>query len=86
MSNRGILRSRNANNRWPWSTKTQEEQTNEHTPSSSDAEAPALSARDEKEVNERPDEINLDAKPGLQKAEAVALIWSRKTVICLLAW
>ncbi|KAJ5988476.1 siderochrome iron transporter 2 [Penicillium waksmanii] len=86
MSNRGILRSRNANNRWPWSTKTSEDQTDEHTPSSSDAEAPVLSARDEKEVNERPDEINLDAKPGLQKAEAVALIWSKKTVICLLAW
>lgn len=86
MSNRGILRSRNANNRWPWSTKTRKDQTEEHMQSPGDTEAPVLSARDEKEVNERPDEINLDAKPGLQKAEAVALIWSKKTVICLLAW
>lgn len=91
MSYRGILRSRNGNYRWPWADKQGEVQT------TGDAETPVvshqdekgaapLSARDEKEAVERPDEVNLDAKPGLQKAEAVALIWSKKTIVGLLCW
>lgn len=83
MSNRGILRSRTGHSRWPWSVKNREE---EQHPNLSDDDARVLSARDEKEVNERPDIVNLDAKPGLQKAEAVALIWNKKIIVCLLAW
>lgn len=82
MSQRGILQSRNAMAPWPWSGKPREEPT----PDISDGEVPALEMRDEKEAVERPDEINLNAKAGLQKAEAAALIWQKKTVICLLAW
>lgn len=88
MSYRGILRSRNGNYRWPWADK----QGEEHIQTTSDAENPVdngaapLSARDEKEAVEHPDEVNLDAKPGLQNAEAVALIWSKKTIVGLLCW
>lgn len=45
-----------------------------------------LADRNEKDILAHPDEITLGALPGVQKAEAAALVWSQKAVYCLYAW
>ncbi|KAF2720001.1 putative siderochrome-iron transporter [Polychaeton citri CBS 116435] len=54
--------------------------------SSSDSDTLSLEAQNAKEVQEHPDEISKNADLGVQKAEAVALVWSRKAVIATYAW
>jgi hypothetical protein len=49
-------------------------------------ETSSLEWQDEKEIQERPDEVNVNASIGLQKAEAAALVYSKKTLIVIYAW
>ncbi|KAF3389809.1 Siderophore iron transporter mirB [Talaromyces pinophilus] len=54
--------------------------------SASDSETLSLEARNEKEVRLHPDQITANAEIGVQKAEAVTLIWGKKTVYAVYAW
>lgn len=49
-------------------------------------ERPSLEARGEHEVEVHPDEVTSDAETGVQKAEAAALVWSKKSLILIYAW
>jgi hypothetical protein len=42
--------------------------------------------RSEKEIQAHPDQVSADAAPGVRKAEAVALVWSKKAVYATYAW
>jgi precorrin-2 methylase len=42
--------------------------------------------RSEKEIKEHPDGVSANAAPGVRKAEAVALVWGKKTVYATYAW
>lgn len=55
-------------------------------PSASDSETLSLEARNEKEVRLHPDQITANAELGVQKAEAVTLIWGKKTVYAVYVW
>ncbi|KKK14577.1 hypothetical protein P175DRAFT_0467839 [Aspergillus ochraceoroseus IBT 24754] len=46
----------------------------------------SLFARNEKEVQEHPDQVTADAHVGVQKAEASAMVWSKKAVYATYAW
>lgn len=50
------------------------------------ADAQSLEERDEREVLEHPDQITHDAQAGIQKAEATALVWSRKALYSTYTW
>ena len=54
--------------------------------SDSDSDTLSLEARNEKEVQAHPDRITQQAELGVQKAEAAALVWSKKTVWAAYAW
>ena len=43
-------------------------------------------SRAEKEIREHPDEVSANAADGVRKAEAVALVWSKKAVVATYAW
>ncbi|KAJ5826035.1 hypothetical protein N7474_003173 [Penicillium riverlandense] len=51
-----------------------------------DPETRSLEAREDKEVSAHPGSITEGTYAGLQKAEAVALVWSRKAVFGTYAW
>ncbi|KAF7591348.1 hypothetical protein BBP40_001672 [Aspergillus hancockii] len=51
-----------------------------------DSSSLSLEARNEKEVQQHPDAVTQDAYMGQQKAEAAALVWSKKAVILTYAW
>lgn len=42
--------------------------------------------RAEKEIREHPDVVSASAADGVRKAEAVALVWSKKAVFATYAW
>jgi hypothetical protein len=42
--------------------------------------------RAEKEIREHPDVVSANAADGVRKAEAVALVWSKKAVFATYAW
>jgi hypothetical protein len=46
----------------------------------------SLEQRNEKEIIENPNEITQNAQLGVQKAEAVALVWSKPAVYAIYAW
>lgn len=46
----------------------------------SDSDTLSLEARNEKEVQQHPDQVTQQAEIGVQKAEAAALVWGKKTV------
>ncbi|KAF4540317.1 Siderochrome-iron [Lasiodiplodia theobromae] len=46
----------------------------------------SLEARNEREVEKHPDEVTKDVSEGVQKVQAAALVWSKKTVYCIYAW
>ncbi|KAJ5668237.1 Major facilitator coppper-regulated transporter crmC [Penicillium maclennaniae] len=50
------------------------------------ADGQSLEQRDVREVLEHPDEVTHHAQAGIQKAEAVALVWSRKALYGTYAW
>ncbi|UNI16000.1 Siderochrome iron transporter 2 [Purpureocillium takamizusanense] len=52
----------------------------------SDSDTLSLEARNEKEVELHPDQVTRGAELGVQKAEAAALVWSRKAVLATYAW
>lgn len=54
--------------------------------SSSDSDTLSLEARNEKEIRLHPDQITANAELGVQKAEAVTLVWGKKTVYAVYAW
>ncbi|KAI3054129.1 hypothetical protein CBS147353_11466 [Aspergillus niger] len=45
-----------------------------------DSNRQSLEQKNEKEVQEHPDEVTGDARAGVQKAEATALVWTKKTL------
>lgn len=60
------------------------EEIQEHQTGSSDTES--LEQRNEREILERPNQVTQDAQPGIQKAEATALVWSSKALYSTYAW
>ncbi|KAJ5721665.1 Siderochrome iron transporter 2 [Penicillium malachiteum] len=66
----------------------QEPSTNESitTSSPSSPEEESFEWHDEKEVQRNPDHINANAELGLQKAEAAALVYTRKVVLGIYGW
>lgn len=42
--------------------------------------------RAEKEIREHPDQVTANTADGVRKAEAVALVWSKKAVFAIYAW
>jgi hypothetical protein len=50
------------------------------------AQTSSFEWQDEKEIQQRPDEINANASVGLQKAEAAALVYSKRSLIGIYAW
>ncbi|GKZ20201.1 siderochrome iron transporter 2 [Aspergillus brasiliensis] len=54
--------------------------------SSSDQSQLSLEAQNEKEIETHPDQVTQDAQLGVQKAEAAALVWSKKAVYATYAW
>lgn len=52
----------------------------------SDSDTLSLEARAEKEANEHPDRVTSWEETGVQKAEAAALVWSKKAVYATYAW
>jgi hypothetical protein len=52
----------------------------------SDTETLSIEARAAKEVEAHPDQITADASAGVQKAEAAAMVWSKKAVYAVYAW
>jgi hypothetical protein len=49
------------------------------------AQTSSLEWQDEKEIQQRPDEVNANASVGLQKAEAAALVYSKRSLILIYA-
>lgn len=47
---------------------------------------PSLEEQNEKEISEHPDQVTTDAQIGIKKAEAAALVWTKKAVYCTYAW
>ena len=52
----------------------------------SDSDTLSLEARNEKEAELHPDQVTKNAQAGVQKAEATAIVWSKKAVIATYAW
>lgn len=46
----------------------------------------SLEARNEREIEQHPDQVTSDAQLGIQKAEAVALVWPKKATYVTYAW
>lgn len=53
---------------------------------SSDADTLSLEEREAKQIQAHPDTITSNAQPGLQKAEATTLVWSKKALYGTYAW
>lgn len=54
--------------------------------SDSVCDALSLEAKNEREVRQHPSDVTWQADLGVQKAEAAALVWSKKTVWATYAW
>lgn len=46
----------------------------------------SLEAANEKSIEQNPDQITDDAQIGVKKAEATALVWSKKAVVLTYVW
>ena len=46
----------------------------------------SLEARNEREIEQHPDQVTADAQVGIQKAEAAALVWPKKATYLTYAW
>ena len=57
-------------------------QNNDWSPASSDDNL----TRAAKEIEAHPDQVTEGATPGVQKAEAAALVWPKKVVYAIYAW
>lgn len=49
-------------------------------------ERTSLEARNEKAIEQHPDEVTENAYRGVKQAEAAALVWSKKAVYLTYAW
>lgn len=54
--------------------------------SGSDSDNLSLEAKEEKRIQEAPDQVTSDAQAGIQKAEAAALVWSKTAIFGVYAW
>lgn len=54
--------------------------------SDSDSDNLSLEARNEKEVQQHPDQVTAGAQEGVQKAEAAALVWTKPVLYATFAW
>ncbi|KAF2167611.1 hypothetical protein M409DRAFT_22412 [Zasmidium cellare ATCC 36951] len=54
--------------------------------SGSDSDRLSIEAKNEKEVQQHPDQVTDGAQRGIQKAEAAALVWSKKAIFAIYAW
>lgn len=52
----------------------------------SDSDNLSLEARNEKEAQLNPDAVTADAQLGVKKAEAAAIVWSKKAVVLTYCW
>ena len=57
-----------------------------HDASGSDSDDLSLTAKNEKEIQAHPDRVTSGVHEGVQKAEAAALVWSKKVVCLTYAW
>lgn len=67
----------------------EDETTKQESPANDTTNNPgeeSLEWHDEKEVQAHPDQINPNADIGLQKAEAAALVYTKKVVFGIYAW
>lgn len=62
------------------------EEKNDGVVGEAPAQTSSLEWQDEKEIQQRPDEVNANASVGLQKAEAAALVYSKRSLIGIYAW
>jgi hypothetical protein len=46
----------------------------------------SLEARNEREIEEHPDQVTADAHIGVQKAEAAALVWGKPALVFIYLW
>jgi len=46
----------------------------------------SLEARNEREVQQHPEQVTADAHAGIQKAEAAALVWGKPALVFIYAW
>jgi len=46
----------------------------------------SIEARNEREVQQHPEQVTADAHIGIQKAEAAALVWGKPALIFIYAW
>ena len=85
-----LVRTRDENGKTSQAFVPPEVKNQAQEPSAHDVETPpdsdSLERQDEKEVLEHPNEINANAHLGLQKAEAAALVYTKKAVIGIYAW
>lgn len=82
-----IFRAVGDRNRTDGSTAAGFEADKSHnTTAASDSDTLSLEARNEKEIQEHPDQVTQDTDLGVQKAEAAALVWSKKAVLATYAW
>lgn len=64
----------------------EENPENPSSPSSDEGRRYSLEAENEKSIEAHPDEVTAQAQIGVQKAEAAALVWSKKAVYLTYAW
>jgi hypothetical protein len=62
------------------------ETSKEHNTPDTDSDTLSLEARNEKEIQLNPDQVTKDAQMGVQKAEAVALVWPKSAVYATYGW
>jgi hypothetical protein len=46
----------------------------------------SLEARNEREIEQHPDQVTADAHIGVQKAEAAALVWGKPALVFIYLW
>lgn len=70
-------------------TEPNEPKTTADVPEDNAHESPgktSLEQQNEKEIMQHPDEVTASAQLGVKKAEAAALVWSKKAVYATYAW
>lgn len=55
-------------------------------PSEVPSDTSSLEMLDEKEIQNNPDRVNENAQIGVQKAEAAALVYTKKVIVGILLW
>lgn len=66
--------------------KRSPEKEGPETPGSDSNSRPSLGERAEREIELHPDHVTEGVDLGVQKAEAAALVWSKKALVCIYAW